>query len=1622
MSSAEQTQSIKVVPFSGKETDFPFWMMKLEALLSNHGLIETISDTFDAKLPAKENAMLDPTDTAEKAQITAREQNAKACNIIIMSQQSNTVLQWLSLEKTTMWPTGKAYKMVAAMKKRYKVDDDLAELDMHAELDKIKLSKNRDPRKLNDDIGAVTVKYGCTLTDKQLLQVLFKAARANYSDTLTSVKQLYQLGSKRKPTYIEYLDGMYEVWRMNGSKEEKSEKSEPNETVLGATDSFTGKCYNCGKKGHRANECRSKINDGNGKEKGSTNGNGNTQQKSKFKGNCNACGKQGHMARDCWSDPKNADKRPKNWKGGKGSGDAVGASIEVLVPVVTCGQCTDAKLMTREFILTTVEIPKKVITEVPWARYHGLDIADWYTTAPISDAADTIGMSECSKETVRQKDTEGELRWERPQRINLKKVALNNEIRETELSLADIGQQMHFPTSPEILKNKCIWICDTGATNHSTWCADGATAISNKGSMSAGMWGPPAEMKDIDLPGTVCDKFGNELWKMRMPSVSYNKASNYNLCSATRMIRDGWELHSSGETLWLEKEKARLNFDIVVRTNRGLLFCCYIKRDGPREISGAVSEKAKMSANKAHQLLGHGHEGATRSTAAHLGWQLVKGSWQVCQSCAEAKAQQKNVPKESSSEKATEPNGRLFHDLATIKPPKKSDIEVSRPVWQILTDEYTGIKFSAFHSKKSDIIESTPRKIVQLEGIVQKPVKIIRQDNAGENKKMMERAMSAEWHLTIKAEYTAPKTPQQNHAAENAFTVIAARSRAAMNHANLPQEERYTLFEEVANTITKLDWLTVIEINGVKKTRAEHYNNQLPGFAQHLRTIGEAGTVKIGKNGKINDRGVTMMFLGYANNHSGNCYRMYNPFTKKIVETRDIIWLNRMYYTRVDANITGLEPIVVIEIPTTITEETDEEDNYGNEPNKDELDRNGQIGLSESLKEVHWARPIATEVSDDDSKENKERKDNESLEEDSSVMEAREGKKKNESKSIASTTGWTRVTTNTRSGRAIRARTTYEPVTGKTIYADTGEVVTPNIAMACMQNYYACLAEIDHEEMEQNLNVTNCYIEYANIGAGIGGGFEHTSELRPMKYHQAINGPRGKEWKAEIENEHARMVKNDVLNAVPREKLPKGTKTIDSTWACKQKSNGTLRGRLNARGFKQVDGEHYDSASIHAPVTNDITIRVVLTIMVMAGWIANVVDVKGAFLHGKFADGERIYMEVPIGWEKFYPPNVVLELKKTIYGLKQAAMAFWKELLKCMRDMNLKRSTADPCLYYSWTNKGLVLLISWIDDNMIVGNNEVVKATKKELMERFECDDCGDLQEYVGCKITRKPGEVKLTQDVLIQSFADEFDLPHKKVTTPAKSGEILMSCKPGMEITNAKQTYYRSGVGKMIHLSKWTRAEISNAVRETARHMQKASQLHVDAMHRIMQYCRDTPNEGLILKPNATWDGSSDFEFEITGRSDSNYATDPETRRSVSGTRVSLNGAPVSWRSSTQRHVTLSVTEAELSAGVTCAQDMLYVMNLLKSIGLKVKLPMVLEMDNRGALDLAHNWSVGGRTRHLDTRLNFLRELKEDGTLITAWVAGEENNADIHTKNLGNPQFEKHAGVYRGINGPVDA
>jgi hypothetical protein len=137
-------------------------------------------------------------------------------------------------------------------------------------------------------------------------------------------------------------------------------------------------------------------------------------------------------------------------------------------------------------------------------------------------------------------------------------------------------------------------------------------------------------------------------------------------------------------------------------------------------------------------------------------------------------------------------------------------------------------------------------------------------------------------------------------------------------------------------------------------------------------------------------------------------------------------------------------------------------------------------------------------------------------------------------------------------GRTYRHTTHYDPGTGCTIGAEA----------TVLANRYQCLEDTDGK------------MEFANVGASIGGGFENTMELKPMKYKEAINRPDRKAWEKEIENEHERMVKNDAQEPVKKSLLPKGTKVIDSTWACKKKGTRKLRKYLNARGFKQVEGVH----------------------------------------------------------------------------------------------------------------------------------------------------------------------------------------------------------------------------------------------------------------------------------------------------------------------------------------------------------------------------------------------------------------------------------------------------------------
>jgi hypothetical protein len=212
------------------------------------------------------------------------------------------------------------------------------------------------------------------------------------------------------------------------------------------------------------------------------------------------------------------------------------------------------------------------------------------------------------------------------------------------------------------------------------------------------------------------------------------------------------------------------------------------------------------------------------------------------------------------------------------------------------------------------------------------------------------------------------------------------------------------------------------------------------------------------------------MFVGYALNHKGDCYRMWNPNTKKVSKTDDIVFLNRMFFR------TPMKPL-------HNTQSADNEDLDSVQQDK----RGGSITVDF--------------VTGDDA----------------SMVVFMDS-------SVPDTPVVNNNLGQSKYGCTYKCTMHYDPVTGCTIGAEA----------TALANYYQCLKDTDEE------------MEFANVGAGIGGGFENTMELKPMKYKEAIYGPDRKAWEKEIENEHDRMVKKNAWE-VKKSSLPKGMKVINST-------------------------------------------------------------------------------------------------------------------------------------------------------------------------------------------------------------------------------------------------------------------------------------------------------------------------------------------------------------------------------------------------------------------------------------------------------------------------------------------
>ena len=148
--------------------------------------------------------------------------------------------------------------------------------------------------------------------------------------------------------------------------------------------------------------------------------------------------------------------------------------------------------------------------------------------------------------------------------------------------------------------------------------------------------------------------------------------------------------------------------------------------------------------------------------------------------------------------------------------------------------------------------------------------------------------------------------------------------------------------------------------------------------------------------------------------------------------------------------------------------------------------------------------------------------------------------------------------------------------------------------------------------------------------------------------------------------------------------------------------------------------------------------------------------------------------------------------------------------MKAIRDnekQRHKQSIADPCMYLSRNENGeLALWLSWVDNNLILGLPHIVKDEGKKLAKEIKIDNVGELNEFLGCKIKidKLEQSVKFTQPVMIQSFLNEFGAGKKRRVTPAEpnSSDKTRICK----------NFGKQGIGKMMHMMRWSRLDIYNA------------------------------------------------------------------------------------------------------------------------------------------------------------------------------------------------------------------
>lgn len=464
--------------------------------------------------------------------------------------------------------------------------------------------------------------------------------------------------------------------------------------------------------------------------------------------------------------------------------------------------------------------------------------------------------------------------------------------------------------------------------------------------------------------------------------------------------------------------------------------------------------------------------------------------------------------------------------------------------------------------------------------------------------------------------------------------------------------------------------------------------------------------------------------------------------------------------------------------------------------------------------------------------------------------------------------------------------------------------------------------------------------------------------------------------------------------------LPNGEKTVGVKWIYKTKLNESgkvdkLKARLVAKGYTQEYGIDY--SEVFAPVARLDTIRLVIAVAAIHGWILLQLDVKSAFLHGEI--NEQVFVEQPPGYVKEGHEHKVYKLKKALYGLKQAPRAWYSRIESYFMKVGFTKCPYEHTLFVKTEGEGKILIVCiYVDDLVFTGNdNLMLEEFKASMKQEFEMSDLGRMKYFLGIEVLQTNGGVFITQRQYAQDILQRFQMEDCNSTlNPIVPGSKLSKDEGGVQVDS---TMFKQIVGSLMYLSA-TRPDMMFVTSLISRFVERPTQLHLAAAKRILRYLKGTREYGIFYQKG----GSQ----TLMGYSDSDYAGDMDDRRSTSGHVFFLSNAAISWSSRKQPVVTLSTTEAEYIAAVSSACQGIWLRRLLQAVKLEQEGPTIIYCDNSSTIKLSKNPVLHGRSKHIDVRFHFLRDLTKDGVIQLEHCKSEEQISDILTKPLKLDAFVK--------------